>query len=99
MADQFPKPWVTDGVIEHLRRGWAKIPFSGKRGHYWVEDDTPPAECTVIAEGGRVRYYVALCGFVALTRPHAPALAVGSWPKCHRCAKKLKAATEGGDHG
>lgn len=82
----YPKPWFTDGVIEHLREGWAKLPFQGQRGHYWTEDDDtmPPT----IAEGGRVRYYRSACGRVGITRPRAPAFGVGTWPKCARCMRR-----------
>lgn len=91
MSGKYPKPWITDGVIEHLRKGWAILPFRGERGHFWAED-TKTMEPT-IAEGGRVRYYTSACGLVGLTRPRAPALGVGSWPKCARCMKRLTGPT------
>lgn len=84
----FPKPWITDPPIEHLRSGWAKLPFQGSRGHYWTEDTNPPAELPVMAEGGRVRWYTSLCGLGGMTRPRAPAMGVGSWPYCRKCEKR-----------
>lgn len=87
----YPKPWVTDGAIEHLKSGWAKLFHGGGEcGHYWTED-TRTMEAT-IAEGGRVRWYRSACGLFGLTRPRAPALRVGSYPKCARCMKRVAAS-------
>lgn len=88
MKPEYPLPWITDGVFEHLRKGWAKLPFQGKVGHYWTED-TKTMEPT-IAEGGRVRWYQSACGRGGVTRPRAPAMGVGSWPKCARCVRVMK---------
>ena len=81
----YPKPWISDGAIDHLREGLAILPFQGNRGHYWIEDVDAMPE--TIGEGGRVRYYRSACGMAGLTRPRTPALGVGSWPICKRCAK------------
>ena len=77
---------LSDGPVEHLKRGWALMPFIGSRAHFWIED----TETIIpqIRDGGRVRYYTALCGAVALTDNKVPALGVGNWPKCMRCRKK-----------
>lgn len=46
---------LSGGPIEHLKRGWALMPFVGTRAHFWIEDkETMPPK---IREGGRVRYY------------------------------------------
>jgi hypothetical protein len=87
MKVDYPKPWITAGVIAHLRQGWAKLPFQGERGHFWTEDTTTMEP--TIAEGGRVRWYTAMCGRVGVTRPRAPAMAPGSWPLCSRCMKAV----------
>ena len=79
---------IAIGAIEHLTKGWALLPFQGKRAHFWEEDTTtlPPK----IRDGGRVRYYTALCGIVGVTDKQVPALNPGNWPRCKRCARAVK---------
>lgn len=76
---------MSDGPIEHLKQGWALMPFVGERAHYWIEDKkTMPPK---IRDGGRVRYYTSRCGLSAVTIQKVPALGAGNWPKCRRCGK------------
>lgn len=88
LSDQYPKPWISGAPIPDLKQGWALLCFAGSRGHYWKEDTTTMEP--TIAEGGRVRYYRAACGLVGLTRPKAPAMGVGSWPRCRRCESRIR---------
>lgn len=79
---------LSGGPIDILKQGWALMPFVGKRAHFWIEDtDTMPP---TIGEAGRVRYYRALCGVLAVTNGKVPALAHGSWQKCGNCLKRHK---------
>lgn len=77
---------LSGGPLDSLKRGWALMPFVGKRAHYWIEDiETMPP---TIGKAGRVRYYRSLCGATAVTNYRVPALAHGSWPKCGNCLKQ-----------
>lgn len=73
------------GPLENLKRGWALLPFVGKRAHYWVEDTkTMPS---TIGKAGRVRYYRSFCGVLGVTNHSVPALGVGNFPRCKTCQR------------
>lgn len=71
--------------IENLREGWARIPFHGRKAHWWVEMALDPP---IIAGGGRVRAYTSACGMEGETTWARPALGVGTMGWCKRCAQK-----------
>ena len=83
------------GPLQNFRSGWALFPFVGvsggdrpQRAHYWREDKKtmPPR----ISDGGRVRYFTSLCHVSSVTNDKVPALGVGNFPQCLRCARALK---------
>lgn len=76
---------MSGGPINPFTKGWAIIPFSGEKPHFWIEDkETMPPK---IGKHGRVRYYTSLCGVVGVTNSAVNALAPGDFPKCKRCSK------------
>lgn len=75
---------ISGGPIWNLKKGWALLPFVGKRAHYWIEDTTTMVPN--ISEVGRTRYYNSLCGVVGVVNHKVPALDHGSWPRCARCS-------------
>lgn len=79
---------LSGGPIEHLLQGYALIPFTGRKPHYWKEDAETmlPAIC----DGGRVRYYRSACGLEGRTSCRIPALGVGNMQVCKHCARITK---------
>lgn len=78
--------FITGGPID-LAEGWAKIPFTGERAHFWVDD-----KIDAIGPRGRTKFYTSLCGRDATTDPKLPALDPGNWPKCKRCERAKRKA-------
>lgn len=81
--------YLAFGAIEHLRCGWAIIPFVGTRPHYWIEEE---CEVPYIDAGGIVRFYRSRCGMEATTDSKRPAIIPGNFPLCKRCAGRRMAA-------
>ena len=79
------------GAIEDFKEGWAVIPFSSEKSHYWNEVDT--SALPRIHKGERVKAYKALCGFTANTYKGVPALDQGNCPQCKGCQKANKLMT------
>lgn len=79
---------LSGGPIEHLREGWARIPFRGNKAHWWAEE---PLDPPLIAGGGRVRTYRSACGMEAVVTRQLPALGVGTMAWCGRCARQHRA--------
>lgn len=88
MSEQANTGYFAIGPIEHLTKGWAVMPFIGRKAHHWTED-TKTMQPT-IRDGGRVRYYVSACGLLSATSKSVPALNPGNFPKCKRCQRSVK---------
>lgn len=79
---------ISGGPIQHLTKGWAVIPFVGKRAHWWIEDTETMAD-TAPEGPAPVRYYQAACKVLAVTNAKIPALDPGDIPRCKRCQRRL----------
>lgn len=82
---------ISDGPIEGFKGGWAKIPFRGRLGHYWQSQQEVLRAVgePEITKRGRIRLWMSLCGMWGKTDRHIPAIGVGEFPYCKRCALKV----------
>ena len=77
--------YLAIGPIKHLKKGWAIIPFIGRKAHYWTEEELTSG---YIDKYGRVRFYNSLCGLEGTTDDARPAIDPGNWQKCKRCLNR-----------
>lgn len=71
--------WLSGGPVAAFTHGWARLPFTGERGHYWR-----------LQPAGVLRRYSA-CGLAVDPRPGVSPLGVGNAPLCRHCMKKAPA--------
>ena len=82
--------YMSGGPID-LKEGWAKIPFTGSKVHYWKP--TKIEGFAAIHKGKPVHMWRSLCGVETISTATAPTLNEGNWPRCKKCLRSR------GSHG
>lgn len=79
---------ISGGPIEAFNGGWALIPFRGRLGHYWAQEQEVLRASgePELSKGGRVRLWRSLCGLWGKTNRQIPPLKTGEFPHCKRCS-------------
>ena len=77
---------ISGGPILDFTGGWAKLAFFGRLGHHWKP--TPGVTVITEREDGR-RMWHSACGGMQFTTDRTPAIRIGTWGHCKRCAKAV----------